>query len=112
MLQRLLEVGLGLRPALGALVGDAAEVEDAPVGFAGSAIVAMPLRVGLGGIGEPLVRAVDVAERDHGLDIGRVGVDHALDVDGRLVGAVEPSRQMPIWMSALRRSGERSGMRS
>ena len=59
--QRMLEIGLGLRPLLVALVGDAAEIIERPIGLLG--FLVDRLRVGLDRIGILLMGALQITER-------------------------------------------------
>ena len=87
--QRLLEVGLGLRPLLGALIGDAAIVEEGPVGPRRLADHLDRLGEGLRRLGETLAALVDAAERDDGVEILRILGDDRLEVADGVVGTVE-----------------------
>jgi hypothetical protein len=72
-LQSMQEVGLGLRPALGPLVGDAAGVEQGPVL---APRLAQPCdRPAVGGLrlGVALIVAAQIAQLDQGVDpLGRL----------------------------------------
>ncbi len=87
--ERLAQIGLGLRPALDALAGDAAEVEQVPVGAAGRGELGDRLVVGGGGLLEHLARTIDIAERRERIDVVRPLGDQGVEVLHRLLGPAQ-----------------------
>ncbi len=88
-LERLLEIGLRLRPLLRALVADAAEIEDHPVRLFRLRDGGDALGIDVGAFGELLVPAQNIAERHDRFEIVRVLLDQRVEVLLRLVRAVE-----------------------
>src|SRR5262249_62137554 len=79
-LERLLEIGLGLVPLLGALVADAAEVEYGPVRALRRRNLLDRAAVGIGAIGILLALALDTTERQDRLQIVGARRDQLLKV--------------------------------
>ena len=75
--QRLLEIRLGLRPLLGALEADAAEIEQRPIAAVGRADELDRLVVGVRRVLELLGRALQAAERAPGVGVLGMGGDDA-----------------------------------
>src|SRR5262245_64949624 len=88
-LERLLEIGLRLRPLLGALEADAAEIIDHPVRLLGLADGVDALGIDVGTFGELLALAQHIAERHDGLEVVRVRGDQLFEARFRLVRAIE-----------------------
>ena len=101
-----LEVGLGLPPLLGALVADAAEIEDQPVRLLRLGDGGDALAVDLRALVERLAPAQDVAERHDRVDVGRIVGDQLLQPLLGLVGAVERveiDRELDLGVAPQRR---------
>ena len=62
-LQRVFEVGFGLRPLLAALIGDAAEIIERPIGGLGLLGCRERARIADDGLVVMLMRALQIAER-------------------------------------------------
>ena len=77
-LERLLQIGFGLRPLLRALVADAAEIEHHPVRLLRHRQVGDGLAVDVGAFGELLAAAQDVAERHDRFGVLRMFGDQML----------------------------------
>src|SRR5262249_6280994 len=88
-LERRLEIGLGLRPLLGALEADAAEIIDHPVRLLGLADGVDALGIDVRTFGELLASPQDIAKRHDRLEVGRIGSDQLFKARFRLVRAIE-----------------------
>src|SRR6266403_4281822 len=88
-LERHLEIGLGLRPLLGALEADAAEIIDYPVRLLGLADGVDALGIDVRAFSELLASPQDIAKRHDGLEVARIGGDQLFKARFRLVRAIE-----------------------
>ena len=106
-LERLLEIGFGVGPVLGALVADAAEIEDQPIGFFRIGDGRDALAVGVRAFGILLAGALDIAERHDRFEVFR-RVRRSACRAALSASSVRStvSRLIASWISALRRSGE------
>src|SRR5262245_51134815 len=105
-LERRLEIGLRLRPLLGALEADAAEIIDHPVRLLGLADGIDALGIDVRTFRELLASAQHIAERHDRLEVARIGCDQLFEARFRLVRAIkriQVERELDLRIAVKRR---------
>src|SRR5262245_49465186 len=105
-LERRLEIGLRLRPLLGALEADAAEIIDHPVRLLGLSDGVDALGIDVRTFRELLASAQHVAERHDRLEVARIGCDQLFEARFRLVRAIkriQVERELDLRIAVKRR---------
>ncbi len=84
--ERLEEVGLGLWPVSGALIGNAAPIEQTPADSIRAAQTFNRPVIGIGRPGKVLIDAQDIAKLDQGIGTVAAFIDHGFEQGNRIVG--------------------------